>query len=117
MHISLPRVTGHHIERRWTALAMLLVVAATLQLAAGVGLAYVAGFSSVRAVLGNFQPVWLAALVGALGISFVGYYYAYQGIFTVDSGPTLKGWQMSTVCTVRSGGCLAHHGGAYDLDV
>jgi hypothetical protein len=114
MNISLPCVSGHHIERRWTALAMLLVVAAALQLAAGVGLAYVAGFSSVRAVLGNFQPVWLAALVGALGISFVGYYYAYQGIFTVDGGPTLKAWQMRTVVTVGFGGFLAHGGGAID---
>jgi hypothetical protein len=93
---------------------MLVLLAAALQLAAGVGLAYVAGFSSVRAVLGNFHPVWLAALVGALGISFVGYYYAYQGIFMVEGGPTLQGWQMRTVVTTGFGGFLAHGGGALD---
>ncbi len=114
MHISLPSVTGHHIERRGSALAMLLLLAAALQLAAGAGLAYVAGFSSVRAVLGDFQPVWLAAVVGALGISFAGYYYAYEGMFTVDGGPTMKGSQMRTVVTVGFGGFLAHGGGVID---
>lgn len=114
MQISLPSVTGDHIERRGSALAMLMTAAAVLQLAAGAGLAYVAGFASVRAVLGNFQPVWLIALVGALGISFAGYYYAYQGMFTVAGGPTLNGDQMRIVVTVGFGGFLAHGGGTID---
>jgi len=114
VQISLPSVTGDHIERRGSALAMLMTAAAVLQLAAGAGLAYVAGFASVRAVLGNFQPVWLIALVGALGISFAGYYYAYQGMFTVAGGPTLNGDQMRIVVTVGFGGFLAHGGGTID---
>jgi hypothetical protein len=69
MHLELPRLSGHHLDRRGSALASLLVLAAVLQLAAGVGLAYVAGFSSVRAVLGDVHPVWFAALAGALGFS------------------------------------------------
>jgi hypothetical protein len=74
----------------------------------------VAGFSSVHAVLGNFHPVWLAALVGALGLSFAGYYYAYEGMFTVAGGPTLKGSHMRTVVTVGFGGFLAHGAGVID---
>lgn len=93
---------------------MLLVLAALLQLSAGVGLAYVAGFSSVRAALGDFDWVWLPALVGALGLSFAGYYYAYEGIFTVAGGPTLASSQMRTVVTVGFGGFLAHGGGEID---
>lgn len=93
---------------------MLLVLAAALQLAAGVGLAYVAGFSTVHAVLGRFNWVWLPAIVGALGVSFAGYYYAYEGMFTVAGGPTLKAWQMRTVVTVGFGGFLAHGGGEID---
>jgi hypothetical protein len=114
MHVSLPHVTGDHISRRGTELAMLLVLAAALQLAAGVGLAYVAGFSSVRAVLGDFDWVWLAAMAGALGVSFAGYYYAYEGIFTVAGGPTLASSQMRTVVTVGFGGFLARGGGTVD---
>jgi hypothetical protein len=102
------------MEHRGTALAALVVLAAVLQVAAGVGLAYVAGFSSVRAVLGGFDWVWIMALIGALGVSFAGYYLAYQGIFTVDGGPTLKGSQMRMVVTVGFGGFLAHGGGALD---
>jgi hypothetical protein len=105
---------GHHLERRGTELTMLVVLAAVLQMAAGVGLAYVAGLSSVRVVLGDFHWVWLLALTGALGLSFVGYYWAYKGIFTVAGGPTLKGSQMRTVVTVGFGGFLAHGGGALD---
>jgi hypothetical protein len=114
MDISLPHVTGDHINRRGTELAMLLVLAAVLQLAAGVGLAYVAGFSSVRAVLGDFHWVWLVAVAGALGVSFAGYYYAYEGIFTVAGGPTLATSQMRTVVTVGFGGFLARGGGTVD---
>ena len=110
----LPRVTGHHIDSRRRTLVMLLVLAAALQLAAAVGLAYIAGFSNVRAALGKFDPVWLAALVGALGVSFAGYYYAYEGIFTVAGGPALRGWQMRTVVTTGFSGFLAQGGGAVD---
>jgi hypothetical protein len=114
MDISLSRVPRHHLERRKPALAMLLVLAAALQVAAGVGLAYVAGFSSVRAALGDFHWVWLIALVGALGVSFAGYYYAYEGIFTVAGGPRLHGSQMRAVVTVGFGGFFAHGGGVLD---
>jgi hypothetical protein len=115
VEISLPQsMSSHHLERRGTALTALVVLAAVLQVAAGVGLAYVAGFSSVRAVLGHFDWVWMIALLGALGLSFAGYYLAYQGIFTVDGGPTLEGSQMRMVVTVGFGGFLAHGGGALD---
>jgi hypothetical protein len=107
-------VFSHHLERRGTALILLLVLAAALDLAAGTGLAYIAGFSAVRAVLGHFHWVWLVALIGALGISFAGYYYAYEGIFTVAGGPTLPGRKMRTVVTVGFGGFLAHGGGVID---
>jgi hypothetical protein len=107
-------MSAHHLERRGTALTLLIALAAVLQLAAGVGLAYVAGFSAVRAVLGDFDWVWILAILGALGVSFVGYYFAYQGIFTVDHGPTLQGSQMRTVVTVGFGGFLAHGGGVLD---
>ena len=51
MQVSVPHMTGHHIERRGSALTMLLGLAAVLQIGATIGLAYVVGFSSVRAVL------------------------------------------------------------------
>ena len=114
MRVSLPRVRGAHIERRGTALALLLVLAAVLDLAAGTGLAYIAGFSTMRAALGDFHWVWLVALTGALGVSFAGYYYAYEGIFTVAGGPRLPGPKMRTVVTVGFGGFLAHGGGVID---
>jgi hypothetical protein len=115
MGISLSRsISADHLDRRGTALTLLVVLAAVLQVSAGAGLAYVAGFSAVRGVLGHFDWVWIIALVGALGVSFVGYYWAYEGIFTVEGGPTLHRSQMRTVVTVGFGGFLAHGGGALD---
>ena len=88
--------------------------AVLLELAAGVGLAYVAGWSQVRAALGDFDGIWLIALVGALLISLVGYHYAYRGIFRVEGGPTLPRAQMRAVVAAGFGGFLAHGGGTLD---
>jgi hypothetical protein len=81
-------------------------VAILLELAAGVGLAYVAGWSQVRAVLGDFDGIWLIALVGALLVSFVGYHYAYRGIFRVEGGPAVPRRQMRAVVAAGFGGFL-----------
>lgn len=105
---------GNLLERRGTELTLLLVVAGVLDVAAGVGLAYVAGFSQVRAALGSFDWPWLIAVVGGLLISFVGYYYAYRGIFRVAGGPDLSRAQMRAVVAAGFGGFLAHGGGTLD---
>jgi uncharacterized membrane protein YbhN (UPF0104 family) len=93
---------------------LLIALAALLELSAGIGLAYVAGFSAVRAALNQFHWVWLVALVGALAISFAGYYYAYRGVFRVAGGPKLSGQQMRAVVAAGFGGFLAHGGSALD---
>jgi hypothetical protein len=54
-----------HMSRCGAGLSLLIALAVLLQLAAGVGLAYVAGFSQAAAALGNIRWVWLFALVGA----------------------------------------------------
>jgi hypothetical protein len=105
---------GHHLDTRGVVLYMLIALAALLELAAGVGLAYLAGFSQVRAVLGGVDWVWLAGLAGALVVSFVGYYWAYRGIFRVEGGPVLPRRQMHAVVAAGFGGFLAHGGGALD---
>jgi hypothetical protein len=61
-------------DRSGPALPALVVVAAALQLAAGAGLAYVAGFASVRTTLQYVHWGWLIAIAGALCVSFTGYY-------------------------------------------
>ena len=114
MRISLPRLSVVHLRRRRSVLAVLAGVAVVLELAAGAGLAYVAGWSQVRAVLGDFDGIWLIALVGALLVSFAGYHYAYRGIFRVEGGPALPRRQMRAVVAAGFGGFLAHGGGALD---
>lgn len=107
-------VSSHRLQTRGTELTLLVALAVFLELAAGTGLAYLAGFDKVRGVLGNFQWPWLPGLLGALIISFAGYYYAYWGIFRVEGGPTLRTRQMRAVVAAGFGGFLAHGGGALD---
>ena len=103
-----------HVERHGAELALLVALAALLELAAGVGLAYVAGFSQVRAVVGDVHWGWLVVLAGALVVSFAGYFLAYQGIFRVEGGPKLPRRQMHAVAAAGFGGLLAHGWGALD---
>jgi hypothetical protein len=114
MHMSRSDMTADYSRRSGSVIVQLLALAAFLGLSAGVGLAYVAGFAEVRAVLGNFHWVWICALVGALAFSFAGYYYAYQGIFTVGGGPRIPGAQMRTLVTVDFCGFLAGASGILD---
>lgn len=51
MDVSLPRLSVVHLRRRRSVVAVLAGVAVVLELAAGTGLAYVAGWSQVRAAL------------------------------------------------------------------
>jgi hypothetical protein len=103
-----------HMSRGGAGLSMLIALAVLLQLAAGVGLAYVAGFSQVGAALGNIRWGWLCALVGGLLVSFAGYYCAYRGIFRVEEGPTLSHRPMLAVVVAGFGGFFAHGRGALD---
>jgi hypothetical protein len=106
-----------HLRRRRAELVLIIVLAGLLELAAGVGLAYVAGFSSVRAALGGFRWPWLILLCGSLAVSFAGYYLGYRGIFRVDrdpDGPRLSARQMHAVVVASFGGLLIHGGGALD---
>ena len=112
--VSLPRLSVVHMQRRGTVLAVLVAVAILLELAAGAGLAYVAGWSEVRAVLDDFHGMWLIAPTGGLLVSLLGYHYAYRGIFRVQGGPTLPRRQMRAVVAAGFGGFLAHGGGALD---
>jgi uncharacterized membrane protein YbhN (UPF0104 family) len=102
------------LAQRRSRLSALLLLAAVVEVAAAVGMAYVAGFSEVRAVLGRWSAPWLAVVVGAIVISFVGYYWAYRGIYRVEQGPRLRRRQMIAVVTGGFGGFLAHGGSALD---
>jgi hypothetical protein len=115
MQVSVHRIVSvSHAHRRGIVLFLLLLAATLLELAAGVGLAYVAGFAAVRAALGHFDAVWLIALVGGLLTSFVGYLYAYRGVFRVEGGPTLSRRQMVAAVVAGFGGFLARGGGVLD---
>jgi hypothetical protein len=107
-------LSGHQMQRRASELSLLVVFAVGLELAAGTGLAYLAGFGNVRTALGRFDWPWLTALVGGLVLSFAGYYWAYRGIFRVLNGPRLPRRQMLAVVAAGFGGFIALGGGALD---
>lgn len=101
-----------HIPR--PEVALLVALAFILEVAAGVGMAYVAGFSVVRTALAHFEPLWLIAVIGALAISIVGYYFVYRDIYHVRGGPGLAPPQMRAVVIAGFGGFLTRGGEALD---
>lgn len=92
----------------------LLVLAAVLQIAAAVGMAYVAGFPQIWHTVQHVSWVWLGVLAATIVVSFVGYYIAYHGIYHVEDGPELTRREMVAVVAGGFGGFLAHGGSALD---
>lgn len=107
-------LTTPHINRRGAEMSGLMAFAAALQVAAAVGMAYVAGFGAVGKAIGRFDAPWLAAVAGGLIISFIGYYFAYRGLYRVANGPRVDRRQAVAIVTAGFGGFLAHGGGALD---
>lgn len=114
MHLPTAWIFGHHVHRRPTHLGGLLLLAAALDVAAAVGLAYVAGFAAVYDALQRVSWPWLVGLAGGITISFAGYFFAYRGIYRVEDGPRLGLRQMWAVVLSGFGGFLAHGGSALD---
>jgi hypothetical protein len=107
-------LSTHHVNWGWRRLATLAVVMALLYSAAGVGLAYVAGFSTLQWRLEHARWWWLAPAFGALVLAFVGYYFAYRGVSSAEDGGELPPRSLLAVVAAAFSGFLAH--GATALD-
>ncbi len=99
-----------HMDRRGAELAGLIALAGTLDVAAGTGLAYVAGFGAMWSALRRPSWPWLAAMACALCVSFAGYYCAYSGIYRAEGGYDLPRRLLLAVVTAGFGGLFAHRG-------
>lgn len=91
-------------------LAGFIALAGLLDLVAGTGLAYVAGFDRMRSALTHPDWTWLAVMAAALCLSFAGYYCAYRGIYRAENGYRLPGGRLLAVVLAGFGGFFANHG-------
>jgi hypothetical protein len=98
------------IDLRGTALAPPILVAAGLRAAAIAGLAYVAGFSAVYASLTRIQWPWLCLVPAAFAISAIGYYFAYQRIYSAEGGYKLSRRQLTAVVAAAFDGLFSTPG-------
>lgn len=105
----------HAVDLGRKGLVRLVLAALALQVAAGVGLAYAAGFDEVRSVLGRFAWPWVFAIAGSLMVSLVGYFEAYRGVFASAANWSLPARHLWAVTLAGFGGLLAH--GATPLDL
>jgi hypothetical protein len=108
-------LSGNALELRPRTVVALLLVMLALQLAAGIGLAFVAGFGAVRAALGDVTWPWLGVLVAALAASLLGYRQAYRGALLDQPGWFLSERRTWSVVLAGFGGFVAH--GATQVDV
>jgi hypothetical protein len=107
-------LSSHHVNRTWPHLVGLVALAAVLYAAAGIGMAYVAGFDAVHQRLTHADWWWLAPSFGGVVVAFSGYYFAYRGVKWVEGGPELDDRALLAVVTAGFGGFLAHGGTALD---
>jgi uncharacterized membrane protein YbhN (UPF0104 family) len=98
------------IDRHAAELLAWILGAVVLELAAGTGLSYVAGFGAVEAALDRLDWVWLAVVLAALTVSFAGYYSAYRGIYGAEGGYKLDRRRLRAVVVAGFGGFFAHGG-------
>jgi hypothetical protein len=113
--VAMGWTSKHAVNLDRKALSMLLLAVLCLQVGAGVGMSYAAGFGSVREALGDFSWPWLLGITGSLALSFVGYYEAYLGAFPVPAGWSLPERQIRAVSMAGFGGLLAHGPTALDM--
>ncbi len=104
----------HHLDRTANQIAALILLAALLYAAAGVGMAYAAGFGAVQRRLVTADWWWLGPAAGAVVLAFSGYYLAYRGIARAEGGPRIGSSALLAVVTAGFGGFLAHGGTAVD---
>jgi uncharacterized membrane protein YbhN (UPF0104 family) len=113
--MRLPGLSRHHLERKAPELLGLVALALLLYLAAAAVMAWIAGFHDVYHHLVNPTWWWLPLSLGAVALSFVGYYFGYEGIGKVENGPVeLSTDERLAVVAAGFGGFLAHGGSAID---
>jgi uncharacterized membrane protein YbhN (UPF0104 family) len=78
-----------HLERDPAQHALLVLVGATLALAALVGIAWAAGFESVYDQLRAANPNWLPVAFAMELAAYLGYVVAYRELARVQGGPRL----------------------------
>ncbi|HJQ75190.1 MAG TPA: hypothetical protein VJ814_09900 [Gaiellaceae bacterium] len=111
-------LSHHHVGAKAHRLALLTALAAFLYLAGGVAMSYFAGFGDIWHAVQHPEWPWLAASLGGVAAAFVGYYFAYCGVGTVEDGPAdLSRGDRFAVVAAGFGGFLAHGGTGVDREV
>jgi hypothetical protein len=107
-------LTRPPLERNTRQLAVLVGFAALLYLAAGTGMAYVAGWDRVYERIVHAAWLWLLPAVGAVLIGYCGYYVAYRGLYVAEDGPSVGARPLMWIVAAGFGGLIAHGAGAFD---
>jgi uncharacterized membrane protein YbhN (UPF0104 family) len=96
---------------------VLFTGAATLALAAAIGLADAAGYESLDRVIGRFDPVWLPICLAGQLLAYLGYVLAVRDIARVDDGAVLS-FSLTTRTVLAGFGVFAatHSAGGFAVD-
>lgn len=104
-----------HMERS-RAESMVFVVASTgIALATLLAVAWVAGFGNVADRLGDLNPIWFLAALGAEAVAYVGYVLGYREVARVEDGPELRAKDAISAVAAGFGPFVARGGFAVDV--
>jgi hypothetical protein len=108
-------LSHHHVWAKRHRLLLLTTLAVLLYVGGGVGMAYIAGFDRIWHAAQHPSWPWLAASLGGVALAFVGYYFGYQGVGSIEGGPDdLSHADRLAVVAAGFGGFLAHGGTGLD---
>lgn len=98
---------SHHVHCTPAQLIALMILAAGLGIGALVGLASIAGYTTVAHVFTRIDWPWLLGAVGAIVAAVIGYFFAYRGVFRVTCGAVLESRPMWAVVLAGFSGFLS----------
>jgi uncharacterized membrane protein YbhN (UPF0104 family) len=77
--------------------------------------AWVAGFGHVAARLHELNPIWFLVALGAEGLAYIGYVFAYREVARVEEGPEMARGDAVAAVTAGFGPFVALGGFAVDV--
>lgn len=107
----MPKEPKHSPIGNTAGVTALTLIGALLYGSGIVGIAYVAGFSSVWHHLQRVDGPWVVASLAGVALSWLGYYIAFEGLARIPGGPELN--RTERLAVVAAGfGCFLFKGGA-----
>ena len=103
------------MHRTRTESAVFVIASIAIGLVTLDAVAWVAGFDHIIARVHELNPIWFLVALGAEGVAYVGYVFAYREVSRVESGPEMGAGDALAAVAAGFGPFVARGGFALDV--